>query len=220
MRGTTPITNDGSHAAWAKQNTPIHSPVTTVTPRVPDLEKQKGIASVELVLIIPFMLLIFILTITSAKIMLLKQNNIVEARTMAWEKAMLDRDCTKPPQKKWDGQFLGVECPADGGSGQHADQFLRFMEEGPNSRYQQVFTGKIKEGEDLPGIATATARSHYSLIGNDTIGFVDLPMEDSHSVDASPAVWAREKFPIGYDDYLKRQLDSQLVFPDFFPRAD
>jgi len=185
-----------------------------------DRTRQVGLASVEAILTLPFLFLLVLLVVHSARILTLKQASVVESRTMAWRHALLGSECRVVPVARYGGRLLSNTCddssPPGGNPTAYASQFYQTLQRGPQSGDQRKLVGELQVVGGTPAMVTAHATTLYHATGGYELGFVKI--EDFHSVDAQPA-WKLDALPIGYDQLLKRELNSRILYPNFFPRA-
>lgn len=176
--------------------------------------RQGGSAPVELILILPFLLFIILLAFNSTRLMLVKQQVIVEARTTAWRGSLLGPGNGRSRCPPAFGAMLGAQpiwtdCAAQDDA---AGPFLGRLNRGG---YSAGLVADLRRQAALPHRIDARAYSLFSPSRG--LGW-PLRVESAHAVDAQP-IWLHTEMPIGYDRYLNDVIDSDYIFPRFFPRV-
>jgi len=206
--------------------------------------RQLGLASVEMVLVSPVILALLVLMIHMTRAMHIKQETVVNARTTAWRNALFETTCLGLVQSRFGGEvtafgFLGIPsefmeididpglptaegiattCPSSPyGSGQ---EFLREMRSAgtaydKNNELTQVLNAgppSVISGRGLSGY------EFFPYLGDGQDESVGYTIETLHALDAAP-VWESSDLPIGYDNFMKQELDSDKVYLNFFPCA-
>ncbi|MFT7460614.1 MAG: hypothetical protein ACI909_003302 [Planctomycetota bacterium] len=182
--------------------------------------RQQGIASVEFVLIIPFMLVFILLAVKAFEVSKIRLLADEEARNMAWMAVMFGSECpdklsfVRSVEEQFGGRLLPGKCKIHD---QAAQRFDRIVTTGPERRYQgELYRDFVGRG-NVPVIVQAESRFFYIISASDWLG--DFLFKGSHAVDAAP-VWELSVFPGGYDRYLEGQIGSDLLFPGYFPGAN
>lgn len=160
--------------------------------RTDSIRRQKGVASVEAILLIPFVLFFLVLIFVSLRLALVKEHNIIEARTSAWRNSMFNQSCQGTRVKQYTGQYRGARCVRNNGFGQV------FVNSISGGRYEIQFAGIIRSA-GIPAMSTATSTSEYSRFINASRALT--PLTDSHTVDAR-AMWELSDMPAGYTRVL------------------
>ena len=154
---------------------------------------QRGVASVETILLVPFMLLLITLIISSARYSSHIIHNTIDARTSAWREALFN-NCSNTLEPRFGGAYQGSNCT---GSSRNADIYLTSLMKGPEAA---MFTGVLRSS-GVPKTTTATANSSFNaFLIQDSFS---VTITDQHSLDAMPA-WERRHMPIGYNSVLPR----------------
>lgn len=152
---------------------------------------QRGVASVEAILLIPFLLLLITLIISNSRYASHLIYNTIDARTSAWRSALFDQ-CAGVPEPRFGGSYLGSKCDTDS---EHANMYLAALPSGPES---SLFTGLLYAA-GIPETTTATASSEFrAFLIKDSYRTV---ITAQHSLDAMPA-WERVHMPDGYNRVL------------------
>jgi len=113
---------------------------------------QRGVASVEAILLLPFILLFLVWILVSLRLALVKEHNIIEARTSAWRHSMFNQACQGARTPRYSGWYKGATCATNSVDG---ETFINALSGG---RYEIQFAGVIR-GAGVPALSTATARS-------------------------------------------------------------
>lgn len=175
---------------------------------------QRGVASVEAALALPLLVLMAVFAYDTARIMLIKQDVTVEARTAAWRNSLLDGQCVGGALGMVAGRSIGSQCSDDDNFGQ---SFISELQAGPKGQELMAeLRAQVPDGRDYPAIHRGIAQGQFSPFFR---GMGQYTVMAQHSVDARK-VWERVDMPVGYDHYLRDQVDSDVLFPDFFPNAD
>jgi hypothetical protein len=173
---------------------------------------------VELVLMTPFLAFLALMAFNATRMLIIKQHVVVEARTTAWRGALFGGPwgrsrCPTNVAAALGGQRIFTTCDTDGSE---AAQLLGRVE-----RSGERARDLIRAMRSEAGAAAVPERVEINafsvFVADRALGWPVL-IENRHSVDAQ-AAWMREDLPIGYDRYLRRRIDSDYIFPDFFPRA-
>ena len=152
---------------------------------------QRGVASVEAILLIPFLLLLITLIISTSRFASHLIYNTIDARTSAWRSALFDQ-CAGVPAPRFGGAYLGSNCNTDGG---YTNVYLAALATGPEA---SLFTGLLY-ASGIPKTTTATASSEFrAFLVKDSYRTV---ITAQHSLDAMPA-WERIHMPDGYNRIL------------------
>jgi len=165
---------------------------------------ERGLASLELVLCLPIILVLAVLALTVVQIGLERIDTQTRARTGAYVQAF---DLPPREQRKQGKSSAGVNFVTTMG--------LREERFGPLDATEAAPTTVIAETNHL---------ARRSLGGwNVTIG-------SKHAVIAAP-IWERQQLPLGYDQYLRSRLkdadydfgifsgNASAALPDVFPKA-
>lgn len=206
--------------------------------------RQLGLASVETVLVMPVLLALFMLMIHLTRALHIKQETVIDARTIAWRNALFETTCIGLVPSSFGGevtaasvagipsefQEIGVDlnlptadgivtsCPSSPyASGQ---EFLREMR-GAGSAYDRNNDLTQVLDSPRPSVISGRGLSGYEFfpyLGDGQDQSVGYTIESLYAVDARP-VWEVSQLPIGYDNFLKRELDSEEVYLNFFPCA-
>lgn len=178
--------------------------------------RAQGTASVEAVLLLPFLCVLTVLALYTTQLMLLKQENQIEARRTAWRHATLAAVCFSPPRTLEYGDLLRRSCSTDKRS---ATQFLATLQRGGQEKHKQELVRMLRTA-GIPGAVRATsyASQTFGRPERPAESWTRLVLVDHHTVDAMRH-WERRDLPLGYDTYLKKVLNSDILFPDYFPKA-
>lgn len=189
-------------------------------------KSQQGLSSVEMILILPFVLILILLLANVGKFWHAKIDNQAKARTSAWRSAsfgtvpcgneadQLLKDIQSSPipipvglindlKKEANKTLLnklGQACAGESQSG----EILATMRKG--SSFQGHKPELVKEFDKTPNPLIATIG--YSIEEWATWGFKDravFDLEDTHTIDVN-GMWYREDMPFGHDDYLDEKL--------------
>ncbi|NNL84097.1 MAG: hypothetical protein HKP27_00505 [Myxococcales bacterium] len=205
--------------------------------------RSAGQASVEAILILPFLLAFVILARESGELAQLKQELIVSSRTNAWDLALNGR--CRLSFEQIGAFWLPPACSADGTEG---SRFVSEMQGAADSAFG--FLGKGPDGltEPLraprgPEVTEVTMKAPFPWLGNTVPDFMapDDPVlgvmwvEAGHQVSAN-RVWVsaddrdiwhdREQLELGHDRVLRGKLNSDFwefgrtdrFFKHLFPR--
>jgi len=146
---------------------------------------------VEAILLIPFLLLLIMLIISSSRYASHLIYNSIDTRTTAWRAALFDH-CPSGVQARFGGQYLGAECEQ---SSEYARGYLSTFAVSPEAA---LFTSLLA-GAGLPEATTVTARSEFrALLIKDSYRSL---IQNQYSLDITPA-WEREQMPNGYQSVL------------------
>lgn len=152
---------------------------------------QRGVASVEAILLIPFLLLLITLIISTSRYASHLIYNTIDARTSAWRSALFDQ-CASVSAARFGGSYLGSKCDTDGES---ANIYLTALAAGPEA---SLFVGLL-HASGIPETTSATANSEFrAFLVKDSYRTV---ITAQHSLDAMPA-WERIHMPDGYNRVL------------------
>lgn len=180
--------------------------------------RSRGNAAVELVLMTPFLAFLALMAFNATRMLIVKQHVVVEARTTAWRGALFGgawgrSRCPTNVAAALGEQRIFTTCDTDGSD---AERFLgRVERSGGRAR---DLNQEMRSAAGSRAVPQRVEVSAFSLFVSDRALGWPVLIEHKHSVDAQ-AVWMREDLPIGYDRYLRRRIDSDHIFPDFFPRA-
>lgn len=164
---------------------------------------ERGQASVEAVLTLPFLLLLVILAENSAVLMNARMAGTIDARTHAWQ-AALAGGCGSA------GRAL-VGCNDRDGR-----DWLTRMERAGGFDAAGV-TRELRRAP-APRLTRVTETKTFRPFGDERLTGA-LSLESHHALSANRA-WEQPDLPIGHDRFLKRALGSMgSVFPDLFPRT-
>jgi len=185
-------------------------------------KNQGGLSSVEMVLIIPFLLTIILLLANTGKFWHAKLDNRIDARTSAWRGAKLGtvpcgEDITGLSDKL--GSVPGAGTVIGGiAVGSYADvlgnacadysngnDLLETMVSGSNKwrDHKDAFVATFN-GSPVP-VASYTG---YAYDNWSSWGFRDqsvFEMSDTHHLDIN-GLWERSDMPYGHDDYIQEKL--------------
>jgi hypothetical protein len=171
---------------------------------------------VEAVLVLPFLLVLVVLSVYSTKLMLLKKDSQTESRLTAWRHVTLSAVCWSLPRQLSHGDLLSRYCSTNDSP---AQQFLDKTAHGQHAEHKRQMV-QITRQASVPGAVTATTRASRAFGRPEAPAqyWTRLHLDERHGVDAMTR-WQRQDLPIGYDRYLKRVLDSDTIFPHYFPKA-
>lgn len=183
-----------------------------------------GLASVEMVLLIPFMLILILLLANIGKFWHAKLDNRIAARTSAWRGAefnsfdlrltgafdcVLDSDQLETANKVT-GLVDALERRCNEASANVALLTTMNSGTGGDTGRKKAFVGILQAPKNQPGATTGEAFRTWS-----TWGFEDQSvfwLNDSHTLDIAGKTetitdpWLREALPFGYDAYLDKEL--------------
>ncbi len=152
---------------------------------------QRGVASVETILLVPFLLLLITLIISSSRYASHLIHTSIDARTSAWRSALFDQ-CPNAVEPRFGGLYLGSVCETDRS---YTNRYLSTL---PTGSEANLFSGIIRAG-GIPEMSSATASSQFdAFLIKDRFTTV---ITATHSVDAMPA-WGLEAMPDGYNRVL------------------
>ncbi|MFT6050746.1 MAG: hypothetical protein ACI9B9_000384 [Halioglobus sp.] len=173
------------------------------------LDRQSGIAGVELVLFLPIFLILMVASIHVTRVMHLKLEVLVDARNAATlpdfyvhiptfsrygVPKLHSAKKTKPESNSWD--------------------VVETMRQGGKSDYNNVGgLTQVLNGSPIrlsQGATQTLYKTHPSLPG----GFVLI--KEKHGL-LRDSKWLREQMPLGYDNYLHSRLRPKKLYGNFFP---
>lgn len=188
---------------------------------------QDGMASVEMVLIAPILLLFMVMMIHAARSMLLKEAVVIRARTDVWRAELLGLNCSQT-YDSFGGKKIDAEC-SYAPSTEKTNFVKKMRKEGLKFWNQDPGSLTKVLDNDNPNIRIGQAETKYlPLSGRGPL----VTISSQHAVVANP-IWERsdmsgpipglkgvqKPLTIGYDNYLKWKLNSTVLFPDYFPCA-
>lgn len=167
-------------------------------------DRQQGLASLELVLCLPIIIVLTMLALAVTQIGHRRLALHASARTGAYVEA------------------YELEPRANGAAGSSAagTDFLQAM------GHDHERFGALRAATVVPTVRTA----EHEYLGRRALGLWTLPMTEQHAVVAAP-VWEREQLPLGYDQYLRSRLkdaeydlglfsgNASDALPEVFPKA-
>lgn len=186
-------------------------------------QQQIGLASVEAVLILPLLLFIIAIMFTFTKAMMLKQEVIIEARTMAWRKSLFGNvPCIDNETRN----TISFVCSEDTNSGR---LFLQSLVDAGTKKGSlkvdqvQKMVNVITDAQQ-PRIIAVLAKTQITPLAN-----ILQPFQISarYAVDRK-VFWPQEELPLGYDEVLYKEFmhkdvnndpGSSRLFPGFFPNV-
>lgn len=177
---------------------------------------QRGIASVEAVLLLPIVLLFIVVLLHVTKIHKTHNQTIVDSRFNAWREIAGVRGFSiLPTQVAINGEPIDTTVRQKSSGDQ--DGLIEAM----RNRGDQHYAGK---SDDLTQVLEAQnhdmtlATSKVSYVGDRKLQHWKFDIQQRHAVVGTP-IWSGEDLPIGYDNYLRNTLNSKLLFIDLFPCA-
>lgn len=175
-------------------------------------QRQRGVAAVEAVLMMPFLLMLVILTVMTAQMLLIKSKNIASVRNAAWQNSLFGTACQQTAQPSNAG-YYGEIRSACGSDSTYTEARLQQLTQNSDTR---SFTDTLRSAGDLPAISTATGYAQFQ-----SGAWPAFTMQSSYSVDAAPVWWDNSAIPLGYDRYLQQQLNSHYLLSGsaYFPRV-
>ena len=179
--------------------------------------RQHGSASVEAILVLPFVLVLAVLAVYTTHLMLLKRENQNEARLAAWRQSTFSAVCLSLGRQMGHGELMNRYCSSDQ---QPATELLDTLERKGNHRKRaQALVQTIRES-GIPGAVVATSRASRSFGRPETPAeyWTRIAVINRYGVDAM-RMWQRRDLPIGYDGYLNKVLDSKIIFSGYFPNV-
>lgn len=176
------------------------------------IERQRGLASLELVAVLPILLLFVYLCIFFVEAALLRGFTLVEVRNAAWREATAGGGCFALPRARHRGQFLYASCNSTPASAR------ALLEQFGTQRWERRFAQRIERDGSLPPRIEARAMALKTFGRPDAPGrhWFTLPITERYTVDAD-ARWTRTALPLGYDADLQQQLGSRRLYPGLFP---
>lgn len=205
------------------------------------IQNVKGMASIELVLTIPILILMLVLFKQAHYLMLMQQQLVVGARTAGWNKALND-EC-KASFTLTTSPAAGINTPftcsqSDAQANLNNDKrFWPAMKEAGGGNDSGGFgvgedasgiTDDISEVDTHPLDTKVDAKAKFPFFGINRPGTYELT--DSYVVHMND-YWTEETKPFrdpnwGYDKFLQAKMSNALfgdplaIFPYLFPRLD
>ncbi len=199
------------------------------------INNNQGLATVELVLILPILLLFILLLLHITKAMMTNIDVINESRITAWRDAIgiisFDglRSCSQiDVDLGQDSQGINNMNPflPTAKSGEKICTKKKFESLSNNDLISSMRTAGKKEYSDIQGLtSTINAQNNIAVFTSSAKYYsshawlsLDLNVKKNYALVAN-AIWTTEDVPLGYDYYLKDKLDSKCLFTRMFPKA-
>ena len=173
-------------------------------------QTQRGVASIEAILVMPLLLFFVLAGISSVQLVLLKERNIIETRTSAMRNALLGVPCVPMPRRRPGGWLLGTTCSQ---SQRFSSDYIGDLRRGGG--HSRRFADEFRRA-GLPPVVTATGNALFR--SSTQTGSALIRIKDQYAVADARMLWLREDLPSGHDRYLRSKIRSRHLFPDFFPR--
>lgn len=181
--------------------------------------RERGLASLELALCLPIIMILTILALSVAQIGHRRLEMQASARNAAYATALgLNRLASSDTEGGMNKQALKVSHPA--AASQAGDDFINAMQ------MRHARFGDLHAAQVVP--TTLAAQSQF--YSRPALGGWNLTVRDQHAVVAAP-IWEREQLPLGYDRYLRARLkdasynavlfsgNASAAMPEIFPKA-
>lgn len=207
--------------------------------------RQLGLASVEVVLVLPVFLALFVLMIHLTRSLHIKEETVTEARTTAWRNALFNTTClgltgsdfgaevTVGSLTGIPSQFMDIipipglptadgivtRCPSSA-SIDTGEEFLKGIRNVGNDWKDPKALTQVLD-DPKPGIVTGQSSTGYEFfpyLGDGADQSVGYSISTVHAVDAQP-MYHVDSLQIGYDNYMKQIADSTILLPTYFPCA-
>ena len=174
-------------------------------------DKCVGVASIEMIMILPFCLILILLLANIGKFWHAKMETNVNSRTSAWRSAFFDTVPCVPVL----GNFLD-ELSSACDESSYDDQLLSKMVGGAGGKKKDkdAFLKTIKGAPVQPVLIVGHATKTWGTWGFKNRSIFEL--EDQYSLDISGSpkkdgvkkfgLWEREDIPLGYDPYFVEEI--------------
>jgi len=181
------------------------------------IHRECGLASVEAALFLIVFLALIAVLFEIAGLMIAKLYVVNESRLAAWTSSVglpTSKFSLLTASTNLDTPILTKVKTND--SDRNADLIASMRAEGCK-KYRRPAALTQVINQDTRGIHTGTANSLYFPSRRFPKLYVNI--ESTHGLVAN-RIWERQMLPLGYDQYMKKRLNSRVLYTDLFPKSN